>query len=338
MKKIKLLFILILFNLMVFGQGKDRTSYKSQVNTDLPSASNLTAAQFRTHLQDELADNIQFRLDDAGTQNKTSGAFSIDFDGVDRIETTITGTSGSTVTLNNLEDGDVKYWLVTKSATETISFVSATDISPIQDYITSGTSVLYRISKKSVTTYIESIIQNIKQATETIKGIAEIASTAEAQIGTNDVNFLTPAKLQDVTANTTRKGVVELATSAETQAGTDITRAVTPDGLQDNESWNTLSLGGGFGGTIRYRKDNIGNVEIFGDFTASTSTGTLGTLPVGYRPSYTMRLIINRSGSPYVDWITVSTSGAISAGIGTTGSGFYVGANGIPPQTIFINN
>lgn len=68
-------------------------------------------------------------------------------------------------------------------------------------------------------------------ATETVKGVAEIATTAEAQAGTDDTRILTPAKLQDVTATTTRKGVVELATNTETQDGTDTARAVTPAGL-----------------------------------------------------------------------------------------------------------
>ena len=68
-------------------------------------------------------------------------------------------------------------------------------------------------------------------ATETVKGVAEIATTAEAQAGTDDTRILTPAKLQDVTATTTRKGVVELANNTETQDGTDTARAVTPAGL-----------------------------------------------------------------------------------------------------------
>lgn len=69
------------------------------------------------------------------------------------------------------------------------------------------------------------------QATETVKGVAEIATTAEAQAGTDDERFLTPAKLQDVTSTETRKGVVELATSTETIQGSDAQRAVTPAGL-----------------------------------------------------------------------------------------------------------
>lgn len=69
------------------------------------------------------------------------------------------------------------------------------------------------------------------QATETVKGVAEIATTAEAQAGTDDTRMLTPEKLQAVTATESRKGVIELATDTEVQTGTDTARAVTPAGL-----------------------------------------------------------------------------------------------------------
>lgn len=69
-------------------------------------------------------------------------------------------------------------------------------------------------------------------ATEENAGIAEIATTAEAQAGTDKTRFVTPFTLQQVTATTGRKGVVELATAAEAQAGTDSERALTPATLQ----------------------------------------------------------------------------------------------------------
>ena len=69
-------------------------------------------------------------------------------------------------------------------------------------------------------------------ATETNPGIAEIATTAEAQAGTDNTRILTPKALQQVTATTSRKGVVALATNAEAQTGTDATKAVTPAALK----------------------------------------------------------------------------------------------------------
>lgn len=65
-------------------------------------------------------------------------------------------------------------------------------------------------------------------------------------------------------ASTTVKGVVELATTAETTTGTDATRAVTPDGLKDGYqgstnvttlgtisagTWNGTAIGVAYGGT-----------------------------------------------------------------------------------------
>lgn len=69
-------------------------------------------------------------------------------------------------------------------------------------------------------------------ATEENAGIAEIATTAEAQAGTDNTRIITPAALQTVTATTERKGVIEISTTAEAQAGTDNTRALTPAALQ----------------------------------------------------------------------------------------------------------
>ena len=71
-------------------------------------------------------------------------------------------------------------------------------------------------------------------ASETVKGIAQIATAAEVTAGTDDLKFVTPAKLAaGVPAATEAKaGKVELATAAETTTGTDATRAVHPAGLK----------------------------------------------------------------------------------------------------------
>lgn len=74
-------------------------------------------------------------------------------------------------------------------------------------------------------------LQQVTATTER-KGVLEIATNSEAQAGTDNTRALTPATLQQVTATATRKGVVELATDAEAQAGTDDTRALTPKSLQ----------------------------------------------------------------------------------------------------------
>lgn len=72
------------------------------------------------------------------------------------------------------------------------------------------------------------------QATETTKGIAEIATLAETQAGTDDTRIVTPKKLKDAIqvvvpdASTSTKGKIQLTTNAEAQTGTNATKAITP--------------------------------------------------------------------------------------------------------------
>ena len=108
---------------------------------------------------------------------------------------------------------------------------------------------------------------NAVDATETVKGIVELATTAEATAGTDTVRAVTPAGVKahvdaatvtvaDATTSTkgivqltnhlggtataptvrnatdTVTGIVELATNAETITGTDTARAVTPAGVK----------------------------------------------------------------------------------------------------------
>lgn len=81
-------------------------------------------------------------------------------------------------------------------------------------------------------TLLELSDEEIPDATETVKGIAKLATQAEANTSNNDQTIITPKKLNDRVATTSRRGVVELATSTET-LGNDNSRAVTPQGLNN---------------------------------------------------------------------------------------------------------
>lgn len=79
----------------------------------------------------------------------------------------------------------------------------------------------------------------VSAASDTVAGIVELATNAEAQTGTDTARAVTPAALASVTATETRAGFVELATTAEAQAGTDTARAVTPAGIAATKSLQT---------------------------------------------------------------------------------------------------
>ena len=69
---------------------------------------------------------------------------------------------------------------------------------------------------------------NRDQASETVMGVAAIATQTETNNGSNDTDIVTPQKLAGRTATETRTGIAELATQAEVDAGTDDERIVTP--------------------------------------------------------------------------------------------------------------
>jgi len=64
-------------------------------------------------------------------------------------------------------------------------------------------------------------------ASETVKGIVELATSAEVITGTDTVRAVTPAGLQSKVASQSALGIVELLTDAEYVTGTDTTRALT---------------------------------------------------------------------------------------------------------------
>jgi hypothetical protein len=63
---------------------------------------------------------------------------------------------------------------------------------------------------------------------ETRNGLARIATLAEVIAGVDDTKFVTAYKLAQQLATTTGKGLVQLATSSEATIGTDAVKAITP--------------------------------------------------------------------------------------------------------------
>lgn len=121
-------------------------------------------------------------------------------------------------------DNDSSQWVITNAYGESTTTVA----------IAGGNGV-------TVSGPVTSRTISIKNATESVKGIVELASQAEVSTGTDTDHVVTSQTLKTAlnavpenlirSASDTQKGIVELATSAETAAGTDTTKAVTPAGL-----------------------------------------------------------------------------------------------------------
>lgn len=90
--------------------------------------------------------------------------------------------------------------------------------------IIAGTVVMYDGNEWQVVAF------NSAYATETVPGIIQIATSAEAIAGTNDTKAMTPAKVQEAIpdASTTVAGIAEYATVAEAEAGVLTDRTLTP--------------------------------------------------------------------------------------------------------------
>lgn len=145
-------------------------------------------------------------------------------------------------------------------------------------------------------------------ASETVAGIVELATDAEAQTGTDTTRAITPANLAAVTATETRAGVVELATTSEAVTGTDTARAVTPAGVASVLS-NLVSydLGADIATTSGNSQQKLGvpatalwiEIDIVG-------VSTTGTDPFGFQ--------VGNSGG----WTTSGYTGSHSQGATAT--------------------
>lgn len=71
-------------------------------------------------------------------------------------------------------------------------------------------------------------------ASETVKGVAEIATQTETDTGTDDIRFVTPKKLNSWLKQATETvfGALKIATQTQTDAGADDSVAITPKKLR----------------------------------------------------------------------------------------------------------
>ena len=97
------------------------------------------------------------------------------------------------------------------------------------------------VTDKSVTGLtFKGLIPTVADASETVKGVVELATSEEVIAGTDTVRAITSAGLQSKVASETALGIVELATSAESISGTSDSVVLTPLKLR-----NALNANGG---------------------------------------------------------------------------------------------
>lgn len=91
---------------------------------------------------------------------------------------------------------------------------------------------------------------DIREANETQRGTARLATQTEVNVGTDDKTIITPLKLHSKKSTESSEGIIRVATNAETTAGTSKVLAVSPSGLkyvvQTETTWEATALRRGF--------------------------------------------------------------------------------------------
>ena len=120
-------------------------------------------------------------------------------------------------------------------------------------------------------------------ASETVKGIVELATLAEVATGTDTIRAVTPAGVASRTpdASETAKGIVELATLAEVATGTDSTRAVTAAGVrQERTALKEEILGAGVPGALDTLDELAAALADDANFASTVTTSLAGKQPL----------------------------------------------------------
>ncbi|AWD91039.1 long tail fiber proximal subunit [Enterobacteria phage vB_EcoM_IME281] len=91
---------------------------------------------------------------------------------------------------------------------------------------------------------------DIREANETQRGTARLATQTEVNVGTDDKTIITPLKLHSKKSTESSEGIIRVATNTETTAGTSKVLAVSPSGLkyvvQTETTWEATALRRGF--------------------------------------------------------------------------------------------
>lgn len=108
-----------------------------------------------------------------------------------------------------------------------------------------GDVIIAKVNGASVSTSADWIQLEVNrdQATTSVLGLVQLATSAEVNTGTDSSKVVTPATLSARTATESRSGLAEIATDAEVTSGTDDDKIITPLKLK-----TFIDNAGGLGG------------------------------------------------------------------------------------------
>jgi hypothetical protein len=146
-------------------------------------------------LRDNILDNIIFRKDVQGSGSGT-GNQTIDFTNYDYIFWDGTGANIN-ITITGIQQGEIKYFFLAKTAFSLLTFVSPAILQAEQDYINKGLgNILFAIYNKNGTDIlVVPLTKHIAQGTVSYAGILELASQTEVNAGIDGQRAITPDTL-----------------------------------------------------------------------------------------------------------------------------------------------
>jgi hypothetical protein len=194
---------------------------------------------------------------------------------------------------------------------------------------------------------------SVPDASETVKGIIRIATSAEATAGTDDLTSMTPAKVKSVVDAAVAGGVTYKGTF-DAAAPLDLSNAVQGDlyiidgaGTYQGKTWavgDHLLVNADMGGTVDPAKiDKIDSTDSVTSVAGRTGAVVLSTADIsGLATVATSGAYSDLSGTPSL--ATVATTGAYSdlsgtpslATVATTGA--YSDLTGAPDVPVLENN
>lgn len=168
-------------------------------------------------------------------------------------------------------------------------------------------------------------VSGIQAASETVSGIAELATTAEATAGTDDLRIMTPLKTKQSIQTFAPPETV--ASTAESQAGTNNTNFITP--LRMRDGFNASGSAPVYACRAWVNFNGTGTVAIRGSGNVSSITDN----GVG---NYTINFTTAMADANYAVGGYVSSPGAAANGLAIVGRSALPAAGSIQINTELV--